>query len=521
MTAIWDLFPGYEHAHGRYEVKSKNERGKSEGRAQTIREPVTRQLWEDHLSGKGAGLGVIPLMADNSVQWGCVDIDTYPLDHKALVASIEAKGLPLCVCRSKSGGAHLFLFTSEPVPAEAMQDLLHGWAAVLGYGGCEVFPKQIQRYNDQDLGNWLNMPFFGLPRTMRYGFDHNGDELLDPAAFSDFAESRRLPAYKFFALTGDHPTGDTKETHVAPVSSPYRGHLFEEGPPCLQLLEANGGFPEGTRNDGMYNVAVYLRKRFPDDWPDRMATYAQTMTDPPLGLSELNALVKSVQRKDYHYRCSKAPIAQHCNRKMCLSRQWGVGQGEGSADHVDIGSVTKYLGEPVLWFLDVNGQRLMVTTEELQSQTKFQAKMMEVLNRCITPMPPPRWAKYLDSKIRNCEQIEVPEDAGVTGQFRLLVAQYLTGMAQATSREELAHRLTPFRTGTGEVWFRSRGLLEYLNHHGFRYPSEHHVWHMLRAMGAESKFLNVKGRGFNVWCLPDPGQPEDDQDLPEFGTKEF
>ena len=48
------------------------------------------------------------------------------------------------MCRSKSGGAHLFLFTEEPVTAEDLRNKLTQLAAVLGYGNCEIFPKQIK-----------------------------------------------------------------------------------------------------------------------------------------------------------------------------------------------------------------------------------------------------------------------------------------------------------------------------------------------------------------------------------------
>ena len=40
--------------------------------------------------------------------------------------------LPLIVCRSKSGGAHVFLFTSDYVSAKLMRDKLVQIRAVLG-----------------------------------------------------------------------------------------------------------------------------------------------------------------------------------------------------------------------------------------------------------------------------------------------------------------------------------------------------------------------------------------------------
>jgi hypothetical protein len=61
------------------------------------------------------------------MQMGCIDIDTYPFDHKNFIKKIRDKNLPLILFRSKSGGAHNILFTKEYVPASLMRDRLKRW----------------------------------------------------------------------------------------------------------------------------------------------------------------------------------------------------------------------------------------------------------------------------------------------------------------------------------------------------------------------------------------------------------
>jgi hypothetical protein len=61
-----------------------------------------------------------------------------------LIEKIRKLKLPLVVCRSKSGGAHCFLFTTEWVDAKDMQATLQQISAALGYGGSEIFPKADQ-----------------------------------------------------------------------------------------------------------------------------------------------------------------------------------------------------------------------------------------------------------------------------------------------------------------------------------------------------------------------------------------
>ena len=107
------IFDGLKSAYGVYSVDRKKANGKSVGKAMLIREERTTRLWEKHLAGGGDALAIIPINEDNKVKWGCLDVDEYPLDHKLLVEKIRRLKIPMVVCRSKSGGAHCYVFVSE------------------------------------------------------------------------------------------------------------------------------------------------------------------------------------------------------------------------------------------------------------------------------------------------------------------------------------------------------------------------------------------------------------------------
>jgi hypothetical protein len=96
------------------------------------------------MGGKEPSLGIIPIRDDSTCSWGCIDVDTYPLEHNKIVEKIRRLELPLIVCRSKSGGAHLFLFTEEPVTAEDLRNKLTQLAAVLGYGIVKYFLNKLK-----------------------------------------------------------------------------------------------------------------------------------------------------------------------------------------------------------------------------------------------------------------------------------------------------------------------------------------------------------------------------------------
>ena len=130
-TKFAAIFDGLKSAYGTFRIDSKKADGKNTGKASLLRNPRTTELWEGHLSGKGDSIGIIPINEDNQCVWGCIDIDQYPLDHKRLIEKIDQVGLPLVICRSKSGGAHCFLFAKkmDQRKADARHIASHcGWA---------------------------------------------------------------------------------------------------------------------------------------------------------------------------------------------------------------------------------------------------------------------------------------------------------------------------------------------------------------------------------------------------------
>ena len=103
LQKFQSIFKGLDIAYGTYKIESQKESGKQAGQAFVVRKPPTDDLWQKHFEGIDPSLGIIPIRADNTCIWGCIDIDQYPLDLAALVAKIKKLNLPLVACRSKSG----------------------------------------------------------------------------------------------------------------------------------------------------------------------------------------------------------------------------------------------------------------------------------------------------------------------------------------------------------------------------------------------------------------------------------
>ena len=143
-----------------------------------------------------------------------------PWLNRIITNQIKNFNLPLVVCRSKSGGAHVFLFSEKPVAAERMRDKLTEIKTLLGYGGSEVFPKQIQLKSQDDTGNFLNLPYFNGDDTTRYAFKDDGTA----ATLEEF--------YEIF--------NNKKQLHVSLIKVQRPHSEFSDGPPCIELMAANG-----------------------------------------------------------------------------------------------------------------------------------------------------------------------------------------------------------------------------------------------------------------------------------------
>ena len=159
-------YAGLRQAYGTFTANNETrEDGKASGKNITISKELSDKdllkLWENHLSGQQS-VGIVPIDEHNKCVWGAIDVDEYQLDLKDLALKVAKQKLPLVLCRSKSGGAHIYIFLVEPIPASMLQRKLRQLAAAIGYGGAEIFPKQTQLLLDRgDRGSTLNMPYFG------------------------------------------------------------------------------------------------------------------------------------------------------------------------------------------------------------------------------------------------------------------------------------------------------------------------------------------------------------------------
>lgn len=486
ITRFKAIFSGLDIAYGTYKIEKAKDTGKQTGKAVVIRKPPTDDLWQKHLEGVEPSLGIIPIRADNTCVWGCIDIDQYPLDHAGLVAKIRKLQLPLVVCRSKSGGAHVFLFVKDPISAADMQRYLNACAGLLGESGREIFPKQTEILVDRgDTGNFLNLPYFAGNEGMRYAIKDDGS-----AATME----------EFYSLYDTYVQGPDLQFPEEPKQP---DHPIKDGPPCLQAL-CTQGFPEGTRNNGLFNIAIYLKKAAPGDWDAKLVEHNQKYMAPPLSMAELSTITKQLQKKDYKYKCKDAPINSFCNAGLCRTRKFGV--GGDAPDAPQMSSLSKYNAEPPLWFLDVNSKRVELETESLFNQASFQKACMEKINVLPPTVRKQDWENILNGLLREMvelEQIhEASEDTTITGQFMDLVEEFTTHLQQAMDRDEILLGRPWTHEEEAMVYFRIKDLEAHLKRSNFMGMTAPKIAQRLRDIGGEPYPLFLKGRTTRCWRMP-------------------
>jgi hypothetical protein len=388
----------------------------------------------------------------------------------------------------------VFIFFSVPVPAGKLRLRLAEVADMLGYPEAEVFPKQSRLLTQKDVGNWLNMPYHDADRTTRYCVK-NGKALTDVKQFIRYAESKRITLSELNDLKFDE--GDRE---------------FNDAPPCLSKL-CTMGIKKGTgRNIVLFSLGVYCRKKYEADWEAQLEKMNQTYMRPPVPARELaSTVLKSLQKKDYFYKCNDQPLLSVCNKEICKKRKFGIGGDDTEPPYV-LGTLIKIDSEPPTWFIDVDGVRIELSTDDLLSQEKFRKLCVERINKLPKKMKPALWESVIAERLEGVEVVFAPKDSGLRGRFEYLVEKFLN-RPRGKSEGQLLSGKT-YVEGD-EIFFRGPDLMEFLNKQRFYELKQRKIWSTLRDMGCKHSQRNINSKCVQLWSLPLPDEADKAHAVPK------
>jgi hypothetical protein len=479
-----NIFEGLDRAYGQYKSGDPKINGKLGGQAFIRKERVQDSLWRDHLEGKEPALGIIPITDDSTCKWGCIDVDTYPLDHKKIIKNIQKLNLPLIICRSKSGGAHLFLFTKEGIKASLMRHTLMEWAGELGYANCEIFPKQDEIRADRgDTGNFLNLPYHNSDNTNRYAFNADGSA----ATLDEFISLHVEKSISKDNLLSFKIKKENKDSE------------FSDGPPCLETL-VEKGIEEGGRDNVLYQFAVYAKKKYPEGWQDKIPAFNQKHIKNSLGHQQVDKTIKQHEKQDYQYKCKDQPMCQYCVSDKCSQRPFGIG-GEGDSKISDLTKIQSE-GESI-YFLNVDGKRITLTTQELHNETKFHESCIEQANKWPTPKGKKNWRLHVIELLATCTTQYVDPSMTKRGRFKAHLEDFILEQGDADEIGDVKMNKAYTDEKEGRTYFRLNSLEGFLRRRNFHNFSK---TQMIEVINQDFKGGDTQKRVDNkqvyVWWIP-------------------
>lgn len=506
MEEFAQLFEGSDLAHGHSKLTGEiTDKGKQEAKSWLDKGQPSKKDWEAHINGEMT-IGLSPINSKSMVKWGAIDVDSYNLDLVELNTRIVESKLPVVLCRSKSGGPHIYLFCSEWVPAPNMISVLETIASHLGFGTSEIFPKQASiTHSDTvtDWGNWINLPYFDGDQSLRYALDEKNEALQTVADFIQYAKNKSVPK---------------KEINSFKIEE--KDELFAEGPPCLNRIWESE--TQDFRNISLANAAVYLKLAFPETWKEQLDIYNRKLKE-PLGSSEVETLKQSYEKKEYRYQCDKEPLCRFCNASLCRKRRFGVG-GKGALPVHR--SLTKINTIPPIWCLDVQTndggtRRITMETDDLQNPARYQKRCMDTLDEVPPLLKKDDWDRVLRTLFRHVNYVDVPYEMSPEGQFVEILTDFLQdSVSNECDRtiEDLIRGL-PYQDTQG-YYFRMKDLMKHLKAQQFTELKRNQINAVIKEkLKAWKEFKHLCNRGVNYWIIPnesiDNPSGETTQSIPE------
>lgn len=531
------LFRGYGLRYGRYDMATGGKaEEKVEGKARTVDQELTEKEYQSHVAGD-VGIGVIPLLEDNNVNFAAIDIDVYKaedqrvqkLTHSDIALSLMET--PLLVTKSKSGGIHVWLFSKAGVSARLAIDYLNAQAAHLGCAGTEVFPKQTKRHSDEDIGNWINLPYFGNTRhAVIPSKSGSVVEYIEPELeqFLDIAE-----------VTSESVTDDwlIENTQLPPTQRTGQEGLplWFDGPPCLQSLIVGlpGKVPainkkfergeitddqlarqiaytkaqlgDGARNRAFFNVAIYLRRRMNEHDPDasldadgkkELGDKLTEVHSTWMGLtgnlgiySELATLSKQAAKGKWGYKCTEEPLKNFCNRRVCLKRKFGVGTGVSDAPFAITG-MTIVTTEDKQYYMNVGDTRIHVPdVGVLLNQSEFGKIVTNETDRVWSMMQDAKYKQMIDELLQKADSVKGPPDSDRRAVILNALHEFCHEKKIDKSKSETAiFTGRALWTDDGlEAWFKFDQLTEFLKGKGIQISNNQLADMLITQMGVQAR----------------------------------
>ena len=339
MKEYIEYFTGLQRSYGVCKIEDgyiDQETGKKKWKHEWAKIPVTNEDYQDHIKGIKS-IGIQPCTDEGMARFGAIDVDKYPIDRKFYLDIIQDKELPIIPILSKSGGLHLYVFTTRLVKAKDIRDFLEELLFAFKLPqGTEIFPKQTQlRSSDGTLsnGNFINLPYNGDDRK---ALDVDGTTM----SFEKFVQTVKLN------LVDPKNFKNIKEDIVSKELK-GGGEEFNDGPPCLQKLTKEVMTFTDGRDRFLYNYMVFAKKKYPDSWQKMVLqagrkyfSFDEHWTD-----DHIKSKIKNWEKQKKGFTCTDPLLAPNCMKALCTKRPYGV-LSDGKPNFPELSNLQKINYKP-------------------------------------------------------------------------------------------------------------------------------------------------------------------------------
>jgi hypothetical protein len=474
MKEYIEYFSGLTRSYGVCKVDDgyiDPETGKKKWKHEWTKEPVTDQDYQDHLKGIKS-IGIQPCTDEGTARFGAIDVDKYPIDTKFYLDVIQDKNLPIIPVLSKSGGLHLYVFTTRWAKAREIRSFLEDLLVAFKLPhATEIFPKQTQLISTDGTvsnGNFINLPYNGDDRK---ALDIDGSKM----PFQKFVETIKLNLVD---------PKDFKKIKEDIIYSELKGggEEFEDGPPCLQKLTKEiMTFTDG-RDRFLYNYMVFAKKKYPgeDTWKKMVLqagrkyfTFDEHWTD-----THIESKIKSWEKQKKGFTCTDPLLEPNCMKALCVKRKFGVLSGE-KANYPTLSNLQKINIKPnPEWRVTVEHpdeketiQLHLKNTYKLTQVHEFKTVLFEQAIIVAPSIKQDQFDEILKS-ISGKDKIEIIEPADGTSPIDILkklLEKHIYG-AQATSFMSFASG-RPLVEGKF-AWFVFDKFLDKLKNEEWKYDAQ-------------------------------------------------
>ena len=296
----------------------------------------TDELTEDivlqHLQGSKT-VSVFPIAEDDTVKWLCFDVDISPQTKRAikqgemthedairkaqqtvrtLVRFLYRVGIPFRVEFSGNKGYHVWIFFDSPVPTHKAYDL--GQSVLVRVEvdpalAVEVFPKH-RSINDAAVGNALKMPLGLHQKTqVRCFFVKNTFEPYKDQ-WKILTDVKFLTEPAIDAILEEYQVKDVVQS--APTETKFLPNFV-----CLTEIMEQGAH-DGVRDEGIFQVACYLRSRnIPEDLAEGLLAAVNEKSPDPLPEAIVEIKLKSAYSKGYFPNPCRNPMFDSICSSQC------------------------------------------------------------------------------------------------------------------------------------------------------------------------------------------------------------